>query len=140
MEELQVEDKWGWIEKKEFPKLPRINQEDMEGLISSFSTGKGIAYDGTSDKLFEKVRSKGPQSIEGKTHQNVTAKKLYDYLDKQLDRAQTGFVRGVRIQVNLTRSLGRIRLRTKESKKFTVSSLTSPKPNSVHHTLPETET
>ncbi len=175
MEELQVEDKWGWIEKKKFPKLPRINQEDMEGLISSFSTGKGIAYDGTSDKLFEKVRSEEPQSIEGKTNQNITAQKLrnlwrtdldkiegieeswdarlvplnkvfpripsrrqlrpimiqssivkilesrfsqklYDYLDKQLDRAQTGFVRGVGIQVNLTRALNRIRLRTNESK------------------------
>ncbi len=37
---------------------------------------------------------------------------LQDYLNNRLDRSQTGFVQGMGIQVNLTRALDRIKLRT----------------------------
>lgn len=53
MEEIQVDDKWGWIEKKEFPKLERLNKQDMEIILSSLARNKAIAYDATSDILFD---------------------------------------------------------------------------------------
>ncbi len=52
MKEIQIDDRWKFIEEKEFPKLPIISEESMEKIISELSVGKAIAYDGVSDVLF----------------------------------------------------------------------------------------
>ena len=172
MKEIQIDKKWEFIEEKEFPKLNRLNQGDMERIIGKFSTGKAIAYDGLSDIIFSNKKDEGMQ-----TRAEITAKKLrnlwripfhkyshteeiwdtrliplnkvfpnapsrkdlrpiavqsplvkllegrflhklQDYLNRKLDRSQTGFIQKMGIQVNLTRALDRITFRNKQ-KKFT---------------------
>ena len=74
MEEIQVDHQWGWLERKEFPKLKRINQEDMEDILRTLSRNKAIAYDAASDILFEDYASYDKE--EGTTNLQKTAKKL----------------------------------------------------------------
>ena len=165
MYEIQVDEKWPWIEQKPFPKLKEIDREEALNIIDGLATNKAIAYDGCSDILFRNNKRKKEK------YQKLTAKKLKDLwrleLDKlheteetwdtrlvplnkvfpniptrtqlrpivvqspliklmesrflrklqnyasfKLDRSQTGFVPGIGIQVNLTRALDRIKLRT----------------------------
>lgn len=191
MEEIQVDHKWGWIERKPFPKLERMNEIEVEELIETISTNKAIAYDATSDILFKKSNgSEGEipnikktamklrnlwridfDSIEGmedswdsrlvplnkvfphtpsrtqlrpitiqspviKLLEAKFAKKLHNYLNTKLDRAQVGFVKGLGIQVNLVRALKRITLRTaKKQNVYGVFIDFSQAYNSVPHTL-----
>jgi len=58
IKEIQIEDKWGWIAKKNFPKLPRLNEKEMETIVNLISTGKAVAYDAISDDLFLEERDK----------------------------------------------------------------------------------
>ena len=53
MGEIQIDNRWGWIEKKEFPKLERINECEMENILKTLATNKAIAYDAVSDLLFD---------------------------------------------------------------------------------------
>ena len=195
MEEIQIDNKWGWIEKKPFPRLERINQEDMENLLRTLATNKAIAFDATSDILFKATKIFDLEEEEEKTNLEKTAaklrniwridldeisnmedtwdarlvplnkvfpqtptrgqlrpiiiqspivkilearfsKKLHEYLDNKLDRAQVGFVRKLGVQINLARALQRITLRT--SRKQTVYGVFidfSHAYNSVPHTL-----
>ena len=56
MKEIQVDDKWGWIQKKAFPKLNRLNITDISDILDLLSNNKAIAYDGVTDSLFRKER------------------------------------------------------------------------------------
>ncbi len=62
------------------------------------------------------------------------APKLYSYLDKNLHRSQIGFVKPLSIQVNLTRAIQRIKLRTKEKRQYMGFLLTFRKLTIVFHT------
>ncbi len=188
--EIQVDESWGWLEKKPFPKLKRINQLEAEKLISTLSTGKAIAFDAASDILFDKSSDSN-----GLSNAEKTAKKLHDiwrvdldkvngmdltwdarliplnkvfpqtpnrtqlrpilaqsalvkliesrfvpkltnYLNKKLNRAQVGFVKGLGIQVNLARALRRIKYRAGEKRaSYGVFIDFSQAYNSIPHTL-----
>ena len=165
MYEIQVDNKWPWIEQRPFPKLKEIDHKEAIDIINRLATNKAIAYDGCSDILFQNNKRKK------ESYQKLTAKKLKDiwrteldqlketdttwdtrlvplnkvfpniptrtqlrpiviqsplvklmesrfleklqnYVSFKLDRSQTGFVPGIGIQVNLTRALDRIKLRT----------------------------
>lgn len=171
MEELQVDNKWGWLEEKPFPKLPRLSEEEMVRIVDRLASEKAIAYDGLSGILFskekrtnneksnmEKIASKlrniwrlplhqiqeiedswdtrlvplnkvfpeigtrkqlRPIAIQSQIVKLLEARflpKLQEYLNNKLDRAQTGFIQRMGIQVNLTRALERISLRTKRNR------------------------
>lgn len=57
LQETQVSEEYEWIEKKDFPILPRLNDEDFCQILDSLSNGKALAYDGVTDALFRKPRS-----------------------------------------------------------------------------------
>ena len=63
MKEIQIDEKWEYLQEKEFPKLNRLNEKQMEHIIGSLATGKAIAFDGISDELFkdENEKSNGKQ-------------------------------------------------------------------------------
>ena len=58
LKEIQIDESWGWLEKREFPKLPRLNTENMEEIMQLLSHGKAVAYDGISDILFKQKENK----------------------------------------------------------------------------------
>ena len=179
LEEIQVDNRFKWIEQKEFPQLAQLKQEKVENIISQLASNKAIAYDGLSNILFS---DKKPEEFDRnddrpkeKSNSEKTAEKLKDlweiplhaieeledtwntrlvplnkvfpniptrkemrpiavqsplvkllearflpklqkYLNKKLDRSQTGFIQKMGIQVNLVRALERITLRTKQNK------------------------
>lgn len=51
IEEIQIDEKWGFLENKPFPKLSIMNQEELEGILRELAHGKAIKLDGLSDKL-----------------------------------------------------------------------------------------
>ena len=173
MEEVQIDEEWGWIEKKTFPKLKRINDQDMENLLKTLARNKAIAYDAASDILFDDYVSYNsadetsnlqktatklrniwrvnldevpniddtwdarlvplnkvfPQTPERNQLRPIIiqspivkiiearfASKLHNYLETKLDRSQVGFVRKLGVQVNISRALKRVILRTNQKK------------------------
>ena len=42
IKEIQVDNNWRFLEKKPFPKLPRLDQDHIEDLLSRLSTHKAI--------------------------------------------------------------------------------------------------
>ena len=82
MEEIQVDHQWEWLERKEFPKLKRISQEDMEDMLRTLATNKAIAFDATSGLLFEDYTS---YDEEGKTNLQKTAKKFRNIWRTNMD-------------------------------------------------------
>ena len=195
MEEIQVDNKWKWLEEKEFPCLPELKCTEVESLMLQLSSNKAIAFDGISNTLFSTIKEKNElnsceidrenekkrdestkkgcsekesnleksakiltnlwslplhnfQELEetwntrlvplNKVFPQVPTRKemrpiavqsplvkllesrflpdLQKYLNKKLDRSQTGFIRKMGIQVNLVRALERITLRTNQKK------------------------
>lgn len=55
--EIQVDESWGRIAKQPFPKLSRLNEDDMENVLSLLSNGKAMGFDGITDALFRKERA-----------------------------------------------------------------------------------
>ena len=55
--------KWKWIEKKEFPKLARLNEREMKDIIKQLATHKAITLDGLSDIMFEDPKHDETQTI-----------------------------------------------------------------------------
>jgi len=54
IEEIQVDNKWGYLAKEEFPLLPPLSKKEVKQLIKRLSTHKAITLDGLSDILFQK--------------------------------------------------------------------------------------
>ena len=191
LREIQVDEKWGSIEKKEFPRLRDLSPTEMETTLENLSTNKAIAWDGVSDLLFDpqkkgksqtsfleitarklkdlwrtnldqfqnmedtwatrlvplnKVFPQHPtrfqlrpimiQSTIVKALEARFLSKLQDYLTFRLDRSQTGFVKNMGIQVNLTRAMERITTRTKAGRSiFGLFIDFSHAYNSIPHTL-----
>jgi len=52
-EEIQLDNNWGWIQEKEFPKLPRLNESQTEEIFKQLSYNKAVAYDEISDVIFQ---------------------------------------------------------------------------------------
>ena len=88
VQEIQNDPKWGSIEKREFPRLPRLAEEEMTNIINLVSTGKTIAYDGIADVLFlnEKNRKGDMKSDCPKA---LTIKKLRNLWRVDLDKYLT---------------------------------------------------
>lgn len=57
MKEIQLDETWGWLEKKSFPKLNRLREEETEEIVDLLSNGKALSFDGISDALFRKERT-----------------------------------------------------------------------------------
>ena len=62
MEEIQVDNKWKWLEQKEFPQLPELTKPQLEAIMLQLSSTKAIAYDGLSNLLFSKKKEKDTDS------------------------------------------------------------------------------
>ena len=58
MEEIQVDNKWKWLEQKEFPQLPKLTKSQLEVVMLQLSSTKAIAFDGLSNLLFSKKKEK----------------------------------------------------------------------------------
>jgi len=58
MKEIQVDNKWKWLEAKEFPRLPELKSTEVELLMLQLSSNKAIAYDGLSNILFSTTKEK----------------------------------------------------------------------------------
>ena len=77
MREIQIDDKWEFLEEKEFPKLNRLNEKEMCEIIRKLSTGKAIAFDGVSDTLFEEqAKETVYKRLNKPTNVEKTAKRL----------------------------------------------------------------
>jgi hypothetical protein len=82
LEEIQVDNRWKWIEQKEFPQLAQLKQEKVEDIMSQLASNKAIAYDGLSNILFS---DKKPEEFDRnddrpkeKSNLEKTAEKLKD--------------------------------------------------------------
>ena len=82
MSEIQIDDKWGWIEAKKFPRLKKISEIDTQYILKNISSNKAIAWDGASDIMFEK-RKKGKAKI---SNLEKTARKMKDIWRTDLDQ------------------------------------------------------
>lgn len=174
MKEIQIDESWGWIEKKKFPKLPRIDATHMEDITNLLTSGKAVAFDAIADSLFKGIYNREgqldkecpkaktisklrniwrvdldnfltaedtwgsrlvalnkvfpqtptrtqlrPIMIQSALIKLIEARflpKLRDYLERKLDRSQTGFIPRMGIHVNLDRALSRITERTKHNR------------------------
>lgn len=88
LKEVQHDEKWGHIEQKPFPKLSRLNEEEMEDIVSRLSCGKALAYDGVTDSLFRRERTLVTQAEINKPPPFLykhTIKKLRDLWRIELD-------------------------------------------------------
>jgi len=71
--EMQINERWDFLEETEFPKLNRLNEGEMKEIIEKLSTGKAIAFDGISNNLFKRGNVKKDKKP---TNSDKTAKKL----------------------------------------------------------------
>ena len=83
MKEIQIDKQWDFLVEKEFPKLNRLDEEEMISIISNLASGKAIAYDGVSDIIFSEKNPRNDMSSdeegegeEVSTNMELTAKKL----------------------------------------------------------------
>lgn len=86
MREIQVDNRWGRIQTRKFPRLRRLNQHEMEYIVSLLATDKAITYDATSDILF-----KGPldsEQLRRPSNLKKTAQKLRNLWRIELDQLQ----------------------------------------------------
>ena len=63
MEEIQVDQKWGWIEQKELPKIGEIKHQAMMTIMEQLATNKAIAFDQLTDSLFKGEKMKQSRSL-----------------------------------------------------------------------------
>ena len=93
IQEIQVKEEFGRIECKPFPKLSRLNEKEIEAIISLLSSGKAQAYDGITDALFRKERillTETEQRNPPKFLYRSTIHKLRDLWRCELDELLTG--------------------------------------------------
>ena len=77
MKEIQIDSRWEFLEEKEFPKLNRLNEKEMDLIVNKLTTGKAIAFDGVSDTLFkDKTEHTGHGRPKKPTNKEKTTKKL----------------------------------------------------------------
>lgn len=53
IEELQQDEKWEYLNRTDFPKLPRLSREELKNIMESLSKNKAITLDGLSDCMFK---------------------------------------------------------------------------------------
>src|SRR3712207_4499563 len=58
IEEIQVDLRWKFLDRKEFPLSPVLEQEEVRGLMKRISTNKAITLDGLSDIMFDEENIK----------------------------------------------------------------------------------
>jgi len=63
IEEIQVDPRWKFLNREEFPRLPELNQEEVLSLMERLSTNKAITLDGLSDIMFEEDNIKRSSEI-----------------------------------------------------------------------------
>ena len=56
LKEIQIDETWGWIKKTNFPKLPRLDEIQIEQIVDLLTTGKAVAYD--TDSMFKATRDR----------------------------------------------------------------------------------
>jgi len=65
MKEIQADNRWKWLEEKEFPRLQGLKSSEIELLILQLSSNKAVAY-GLSNTFFlplKKKRKKTPLKL-----------------------------------------------------------------------------
>jgi urease gamma subunit len=63
IEEIQVDNRWKFLDRKEFPILPLLSQKEVKRLMKLISTNKAITMDGLSDIMFNKENRKASSFI-----------------------------------------------------------------------------
>ena len=63
IEEIQIDNRWEFLEEKEFPKLPQLTEKEVRHLMKNLSTNKAITLDGVSDIMFSKEYRKSASKI-----------------------------------------------------------------------------
>jgi endonuclease/exonuclease/phosphatase family metal-dependent hydrolase len=58
IEEIQVDERWKFLDREEFPMLPMLSQKEVKHFMKEISTNKAITLDGLSDILFDKENRK----------------------------------------------------------------------------------
>lgn len=63
IEEIQIDNRWEYLEEKPFPVLSKLSEEQMIKLIEGLSSGKAITLDGMTDSIFQKQITKRTAEI-----------------------------------------------------------------------------